>query len=166
MIAFRCSRLRALSLSAALPALLMPGLALGQTPAAPVTQLDTLSVTGTRTEKPIGEETGTVTVIPEQELRRRGVHRPQDAVRYEPGVAVGNQPTRAGQGNYTIRGIGGNRVRVQVDGVKLPDFPASNPASTRDTVEFDSLKRLEILRGPGSALYGSDALGGVVAYVT
>ena len=166
MIAFRCSRLRALSLSAALPALLMPGLAVGQTPAAPVTQLDTLSVTGTRTEKPIGEETGTVTVIPEQELRRRGVHRPQDAVRYEPGVAVGNQPTRAGQGNYTIRGIGGNRVRVQVDGVKLPDFPASNPAYTRDTVEFDSLKRLEILRGPGSALYGSDALGGVVAYVT
>ncbi|MCK6441433.1 TonB-dependent hemoglobin/transferrin/lactoferrin family receptor [Elstera cyanobacteriorum] len=158
------SRLRALSFSVALPALLLPGLAGAQT--APVTQLDAVSITGTRSEKPIGEETGTVTVIQEKDLQRRSVHRPQDAVRYEPGVNVGNQPTRAGQGAYTIRGIGGNRVRVQVDGVKLPDYPASNPAYTRDTVDFDSLKRLEILRGPGSALYGSDALGGVVSYVT
>lgn len=94
--------------------------------------------------------------------------RPQDAIRYEPGVSFGNQPARAGGSNFTIRSIGDNHVRVQVDGVRLPDFPGPNVGAgtyTRDFVDLESVRRIEIVRGPASALYGSDAIGGVVAYI-
>ena len=108
----------------------------------------------------------------------------QDIVRYEPGVSVGDNSSRAGSGNFTIRGIGGNRVLVLVDGLPTPDFPVTSTASgsyTRDFVDLESMKRVEIMivgrvlesmkrveiiRGPSSALYGSDGLGGTVAYVT
>jgi outer membrane receptor protein involved in Fe transport len=60
-------------------------------------------------------------------------------------------------------------VQVRVDGIRLPDFPESNIGAgnfTRDFVDLETIRRIEILRGPASALYGSDALGGVVAYTT
>ncbi|WP_164173795.1 TonB-dependent receptor plug domain-containing protein, partial [Stenotrophomonas maltophilia] len=62
-----------------------------------------------------------------------------------------------------------NRVRVEVDGVRVPDYPQTNAGAglyNRDQIDYDSLKRVEIIRGPASALYGSDAIGGVVTFVT
>ncbi|WP_246088469.1 TonB-dependent hemoglobin/transferrin/lactoferrin family receptor [Phreatobacter stygius] len=112
---------------------------------------------------------GTVTVITDRQIDRQLIQNPRDAVRNEPGLAVGNNPTRAGSSSYWIRGIGDNRVRQEIDGVRVPDYPGSNAGAglyTRDFVDFDSLKRVEIIRGPASALYGSDAIGGVVSYVT
>ena len=76
---------------------------------------------------------------------------------------------RGGFTNYVIRGIGGNRVVIMSDGVRVPDFPGSNAGAgnyTRDFVDLEIVKQVEIVRGPASALYGSDALGGVVAYTT
>ncbi|AWK85393.1 TonB-dependent hemoglobin/transferrin/lactoferrin family receptor [Azospirillum thermophilum] len=132
-------------------------------------RLDTISVTATRSEKSTFETPQTVTVIDEQELDRHTVTRPSDLTRYEPGVDVTNQPARTGSGGFTIRGIGDNRVRIQIDGVRVPDFPGTNAPSgtyTRDFVDMELLKRVEIVRGPASALYGSDAIGGVVAFET
>ncbi len=161
--------------SAAWPALLFisplaaqtPSQTAGQSPTP--TQLDAVSVTASRSSQPLDAIAGTVTIIDEEQLSRQGAATIRDAVRYEPGVTVGNQANRGGLTNYTIRGIGENRVRVQVDGIKLPDFPGSNIGAgtyTRDFVDLETVKRIEILRGPASALYGSDAIGGVVAYVT
>lgn len=132
------------------------------------TELDAVTVTGTRSERAIRDVPATVTVIDADEIERRNVQNIRDLVRYEPGVSVGNSPTRAGRAGYTIRGIGENRVLVTIDGVRVPDAPAnSQPGGfTRDYVDLESIKRVEILRGPASALYGSDAIGGVVAYVT
>lgn len=132
-------------------------------------QLDPVSVTATRSEKSLFETPQTVTVIEADELDRRNIGSLRDVSRYEPGVTVGNQPARTGTSSIAIRGIGENRVRLQIDGVRVPDFPGSNAGPgtyTRDFVDFETLKRLEIVRGPASALYGSDAIGGVVAYVT
>ncbi|WP_431862128.1 TonB-dependent hemoglobin/transferrin/lactoferrin family receptor [Azospirillum sp.] len=132
-------------------------------------QLGPVSVTATRSEKSVYDTPQTVTVIGGEELERRSQGSLRDITRYEPGIDIGNQPARAGSTNYTIRGIGENRVRVQIDGVRVPDFPESNAGPgtyTRDFVDLETLKRVEIVRGPASALYGSDAIGGVVAYVT
>ncbi|MCC7283753.1 MAG: TonB-dependent hemoglobin/transferrin/lactoferrin family receptor [Acetobacteraceae bacterium] len=137
-------------------------------PAAPATALDAVTVTATRTPQPISSVPSTVTVIDAQQLERQGATRPQDIVRYEPGVQFSNQPLRSGGGNFVIRGIGGNRVLVLTDGVRMPDFPESNIGAgtfTRDFTDLESVRRVEIVRGPASALYGSDAIGGVVNYI-
>jgi hemoglobin/transferrin/lactoferrin receptor protein len=132
------------------------------------TPLPPVSVTATRGAKPTDQVPATVSVIEAQELERRSALKPADVVRYEPGVSVGNQPGRTGQTNYVIRGIGGNRVLVLQDGLRLQDFPGSNLGAgtyTRDYIDLDAVRRVEIVRGPASALYGSDALGGVVNYI-
>ena len=122
-----------------------------------------LTVTGTRTERAVEETPGTISVIDEKELQNNFVRDIKDLTRYEPGVSVRNRPTRSGNSSINIRGIDGNRVLIQVDGVRVPDIYFN---SSRDLVDFDSLKRVEIIRGPGSSLYGSDAIGGVVSYLT
>ncbi|SHI67806.1 hemoglobin/transferrin/lactoferrin receptor protein [Roseomonas rosea] len=151
---------------------LLPGAALAQaavTPAADPVAVPPVTVTATREERSVDDVPATVTVIDTQQIDRQNANSPREALRYEPGVSFGNQPARNGGTNFYIRGIGGNRVRVQVDGVRIPDFPESNSGAgnyTRDFVDLESVKRIEILRGPASALYGSDALGGVVSYIT
>lgn len=127
-------------------------------------------VTSEKVESSIYDSPSTVSVHTERDIDRQNIHSPSDLVRDEPGVSVGSQPTRTGSTNYVIRGIGGdNRVRLEVDGVKVPDFPSTNLGAgtyTRNFIDFDSIKRVEIIRGPASALYGSDAIGGVVSFVT
>jgi hemoglobin/transferrin/lactoferrin receptor protein len=139
------------------------------TPPAPAIDLSPVSITATRGPKPIDEIPATISIIDQQQLERQNATSPRDVVRYEPGVTVGNQPARGGQTNYTIRGIGGNRVLILQDGLRVQDFPGTNQGAgnfTRDFVDIDGVKRVEIVRGPASALYGSDALGGVVNYIS
>ncbi|WP_168201690.1 TonB-dependent hemoglobin/transferrin/lactoferrin family receptor [Phreatobacter aquaticus] len=131
--------------------------------------VDEITVSAERTPSTIYNSTGTVTVITDREIDRQQIQGPRDIPRTEPGISVSNSPTRAGAGNFYIRGIGDNRVRLEVDGVRVPDYPGSNAGAglyTRDFLDYDSLKRVEIIRGPASALYGSDAIGGVVSFVT
>jgi hemoglobin/transferrin/lactoferrin receptor protein len=139
-------------------------------PVVPPNQLDAVTTAATRTKRPIDEVPGTVSVITTQDIERDNMQDMRDLVRNEPGVSVGNQSARGGFSNFVIRGIGGNRVVILSDGVRVPDFPGSNAGSptgyTRDFVDLESVRQVEIVRGPASALYGSDALGGVVAYTT
>ncbi|HEY8566156.1 MAG TPA: TonB-dependent hemoglobin/transferrin/lactoferrin family receptor [Beijerinckiaceae bacterium] len=137
--------------------------------AANSTTLDAITVTADKVPSTVFDSPSTVSVTDAKEIDRKSINSPRDLAREEPGVSVGNQPARGGSTSYVIRGIGDNRVRIQVDGVKVPDFPETNIGAgtyTRDFVDFDSLKQVEIIRGPASALYGSDAVGGVVSYVT
>lgn len=127
-----------------------------------------VTVTATRTDHPIEDVPATVSVISETEMERNLVRDIPGLIRYEPGVSVGNNPGRFGANGFTIRGIGGNRVLMQVDGIRLPDafdFGSFSSAS-RNSVDVDTLKSVEILRGPASSLYGSDAIAGVVSYIT
>jgi hemoglobin/transferrin/lactoferrin receptor protein len=145
-----------------------PALAQASPPIAPEATLPPVAVTATRGAKPLDQIPATVSVIDQLQLERMGAVRPSDAVRYEPGVTVGNQPARGGQTSYVIRGIGDNRVLVLQDGLRIQDFPSSNVGAgnyTRNFVDLDTVRRVEIVRGPASALYGSDALGGVVNYI-
>jgi hemoglobin/transferrin/lactoferrin receptor protein len=123
-------------------------------------------VSATRTERAEKDTTTTVTVTTDKEIERQLVTNIIDLTRNEPGVEVGNQPDRQGASSFSIRGIGGNRVLILVDGVNLPDGAEASRGLSRDFVDLDTLKRVEILRGSGSALYGSDALAGVVTYTT
>ncbi len=137
----------------------------GRTP----TAQDEITVSAERTPSTVFNSPGTVTVINDRQIDQQLVQGPRDIVRNEPGLAVSNSPTRVGAGSFFIRGIGDNRVRLEVDGFRVPDYPGSNVGPglyTRDVIDYDSLKAVEVIRGPASALYGSDAIGGVVTFVT
>ncbi|MDO1836533.1 TonB-dependent receptor plug domain-containing protein, partial [Escherichia coli] len=73
-----------------------------------------------------------------------------------------------GLNGYNIRGIDGERILTQVDGVAIPDsfFYGPYAQTQRNYVDPEIVKRVEILRGPASVLYGSNAIGGAVSYFT
>ncbi|KAJ8137755.1 hypothetical protein OY671_009032, partial [Metschnikowia pulcherrima] len=75
---------------------------------------------------------------------------------------------RSGNDGFNIRGVGGNRVSIQVDGVRVPDgfsFGAQS-VGRGDYVDLGLIKSVEISRGPSSASYGSDGLAGAVSFIT
>jgi len=103
----------------------------------------------------------------------------RDVAQNLPNISVKRAPARftvTGRGNttgqdgntgFTIRGLGGNRVLMLEDGVRLPrSYNTGLNAFGRDAVDLGLLKRIEIIRGPTSALYGSDGLAGLVNFIT
>jgi hemoglobin/transferrin/lactoferrin receptor protein len=91
-----------------------------------------------------------------------------DVFRYAPGIDFEAAGTRFGSESINIRGISGNRVAVLVDGVPVSDQfdVGSFSNATRDLVSAGFVDQVEVLHGPASALYGSSAIGGVVAMRT
>jgi hemoglobin/transferrin/lactoferrin receptor protein len=117
---------------------------------------------------PVTRVAATVTVISDDDLRRTLAGDIKQMVRYEPGLSVRSDPFRFGLDTFTIRGMTGNRVAVEVDGIaSAPGFAiGSYSDSGRAFPDLALVQRVEILRGPASSLYGSDAIGGVVAMST
>jgi len=144
----------------------------------PEVTLDPITVLATRTATRIDEAPATVTVITAREIDQNLYTDIKDLVRFEPGVSVPSQPARFGaalgstgrDGNagFTIRGLGGDRVLIVVDGVRTPDGYAFGPQSVGrgGYSDLDLMKSVEILRGPASALYGSDGVAGAVSFTT
>ncbi|WP_187329281.1 TonB-dependent receptor plug domain-containing protein [Halomicronema hongdechloris] len=124
-----------------------------------------ITVTGTRTPRDVEDLPATVTVFELEDFNFYQMQDLQDLVRYEPGVSVRNN-RRFGLQDVNIRGLEGNRVLFQLDGIRLPERFEFGPFNIGrgDYVDFATLQAVEILRGPASTLYGSDALGGVVTY--
>ena len=130
--------------------------------------LQQVTISATRQAQDVNSVPSTVTVHTREELDRNNVNTIKELVRYEPGVAVGGTGTRGAISGYNIRGIDGDRVLTQVDGVEVPDgfFNGPYAKTQRNYVDPEIVKRVEILRGPASALYGSSAIGGAVSYFT
>ncbi|XOV78325.1 MAG: TonB-dependent hemoglobin/transferrin/lactoferrin family receptor [Aestuariibacter sp.] len=129
--------------------------------------LESITVTGTWEEQRIGDYVGSLSVISEEQISNRLINNIQDLIRYEPGVSIeGNG--RFGISGFNIRGLGGDRVLIMVDGVPIADEFSFGPnlSSGRNIVDVESVKSVEILKGPASSIYGSDALAGVVQFVS
>ncbi|WP_321348684.1 TonB-dependent receptor [Halopseudomonas oceani] len=131
-------------------------------------ELQPITVTATRHVRELDDVPVVVSVLDRDQLDQRNVNDIKDLVRNEPGVSVGGSGQRSGITGYNIRGIDGDRVLTQVDGVEVPNSFFNGPyANTqRNYVDPEIVKRVEILRGPASALYGSSAIGGAVSYFT
>ncbi|WP_343712983.1 TonB-dependent receptor [Inquilinus sp.] len=127
--------------------------------------LSPIVVTANRVPTPAAEVGSAVTVITRQELEDRQVRQLSDVLREVPGVAV-NRTGPAGQTTQIrIRGAESNQTLVLIDGVEVND-PSANSDFDFAHLMADDIGRIEVLRGPQSALYGSDAIGGVVNIVT
>ncbi|WP_164115617.1 TonB-dependent hemoglobin/transferrin/lactoferrin family receptor [Sphingorhabdus sp. Alg239-R122] len=137
-----------------------------------------ITVTATRIPDEVENAPATVTVIDSEQIADELATDVKDLVRFEPGVTVRRQPARfgaalgstgrAGNEDFNIRGIGGNRALIQVDGIRSPQgfsFGAQSVGRGNAT-DVGLIKSVEILRGPASALYGSDGLSGAVSFIT
>ena len=130
--------------------------------------LDPLVVVASKIERPLSEVAAQVTVIDAAQIEINLVEDLDGLLRYEPGLEVENSGTRFGVTGVNVRGIGGNRVAIEQDGITVRDrfVVGSFSDSGRTRTETDRIKRVEVLYGPASVLYGSNALGGVMAITT
>ena len=143
----------------------LPAIALAQQappPAASLTPLDAVTATATRTPQVAGDVAAPITVVPREELRRRQPGNLNDILRDIPGVEAAGLP-RASVQQPQIRGLGDDRVIIQLDGVRQ-NFNAGHRG--RFFFEPELLRQVDVLRGPASMLYGSGAIGGVIALRT
>ncbi|MEZ5456739.1 MAG: TonB-dependent hemoglobin/transferrin/lactoferrin family receptor [Lysobacteraceae bacterium] len=147
--------------------LALPGIASADAATAP-RQLDTVVVVARRAPEPLAQVVSSVSVVDRETIEQQLVQDSADLVRYLPGVRMDSDAQRFGAQGFSIRGLGGNRVRVEIDGVPLPDaFSVGQFASAgRDLMDMEVIEQMELLRGPASTLYGSDALAGIVAIRT
>lgn len=129
-------------------------------------ELSPIVVTADRHQQRLDQAAPNVAIINRNTLNRASAQNLDDIMLYESGVEVTSDNQRRGHGSVNIRGIDGNRILMMVDGIRIPEAYAgggpNNTISGRDLVEADTLKQVDIVKGPYSALYGSDALGGVV----
>ncbi|MEJ8569078.1 TonB-dependent hemoglobin/transferrin/lactoferrin family receptor [Elongatibacter sediminis] len=160
-----------------LPVLLLPGFAVAQMPADEgrrpgddehARELDPIVVVASRAPRPLSEVAAQVSVIDAARIRSELAEGLDDLLRYEPGLELETAGSRFGGTGISIRGIGGNRVAIEQDGIPVRDRFAVGSYSDggRNLVETDRIKRVEVLHGPASVLYGSNALGGVVSITT
>lgn len=127
--------------------------------------IEEVVVVGSKTARPLDAVPGQVSTLDAERLALEQVQAFGDIARYEPAIEADFGSPRFGASGIAVRGIGGNRVALEFDGVPLPQrYAVGNFAdSSRLAVDPAIVERIEILRGPASALYGSDAIGGVVA---
>ncbi|MBS0477216.1 MAG: TonB-dependent receptor plug domain-containing protein, partial [Proteobacteria bacterium] len=128
------------------------------------------SVVITATRRPTAALTtpATVSVIGETQLQENLVTDFSEMFRYEPGITVKREARgRGGEAGIEVRGIGGQRLGMLLDGVRLPNgYVAAGANLGQLRLDPLSLGRIEVLKGPASSLYGSDALAGVVLFRT
>lgn len=135
--------------------------------AAPVssqTVLGPIVVSGSREPQPLDRVTADVVVIDAERIRASSADSVEDLLRREAGVQVSRNGGPGQSASVFIRGAGSANTVVLIDGVRVG-------SATLGQVEFESLglsqiDRIEVLRGPGSNLYGADAVGGVVQIFT
>ncbi len=142
-------------------ALALPGVAAAQN--AP-TELDDVTVTATRTPISIENSVVPVQVIDRAQIDHSQANSLQDLLRGRAGLDFANQ---GGNGKITslfLRGSNSNQVLVLVDGVRVASA-TSGMAALQD-LPVDQIERIEIVRGPRSSLYGSEAIGGVIQIFT
>ncbi|MDF2368040.1 TonB-dependent siderophore receptor [Sneathiella sp.] len=122
-------------------------------------------VSASRTPLPSKEIGSAVTVITAEELEQRQVRVVSDVLRDVPGVSVNRAGPVGSQTQIRIRGAEGNQTLVLIDGIEVNN-PASGSEFNFANMLNAGIERIEVLRGPQSAIYGSDAIGGVVDIIT
>lgn len=130
-----------------------------------VTAPATTSATGDYTGGVPADRLGTsVSVVTGEELRARQVRDAADALRSLPGVSVSRGSGFAGLTEVRIRGAESNHTKVLIDGVEAND--PTTGAFDFSNLSAEDIERIEVVRGPQSGIYGSNASGGVVNVVT
>ena len=157
-------RLPTLLLSAT--ALCGPAAALAQTQAAPTVLEEIVVTTASGIATSIQDAPASITVIDQKAIQASGARNVKDVLRTVPGLNL----TRGNDGNSNVsfRGLSSSRTLTLVDGKRIGSRNtfARHYQGDLQIVPLDAIDRIEVVRGPMSTLYGSDAMGGVINIIT
>jgi vitamin B12 transporter len=129
-------------------------------------ELPEIVVTADRVEEPIGQTGASVTVISGEEVQKLGTKGLADVLR---GVAGLDVADAGGAGSVTqvrLRAANPGETLVLIDGIRIGNTTATDGSVDFGNLSVANIDRIEVLRGPQSALYGSDAMGGVINIIT
>lgn len=129
------------------------------------TRLAPLSVSAARSPVPVETVGSAVTVITAEQIEALQIRQVDDVLRLVPGVAVSRTGSVGGMSQIRIRGSEGNQTLVRIDGIEVSDPSGGSEFDFGHLLAYE-IERIEVLRGPQSALYGSDAVGGVIDITT
>ena len=131
-----------------------------------VTELDTIIVQGSRLDQTEAEIGTSVSVITGEEIDKLGFDFALDAVAAAPGVTINQNGAFGGSASVRIRGASSGQTLVLIDGVPVGDPSATDGSFNFAYLDTENIDRIEVLKGPQSTLWGSDAIGGVVSITT
>ncbi len=121
-------------------------------------------VTATRTPQTVDSALASVTVISRQDIERQQARSVQDVLRGIPGVSISNNGGMGKTSFVFMRGTESDHVLVLIDNIKVGS--ATSGTTAFENIPIDQIERIEIVRGPRSSLYGSEAIGGVIHIIT
>ncbi len=127
-------------------------------------ELDTIIVTATRTEISVGDAIVPVTVITRAQIEQSLASDVSEILRFEAGLDLGRNGGPGQSTSIFMRGTESNHTLVLVDGVRIN--PGTIGGAALQNIAPEVIERIEIVKGPRSALYGSDAIGGVINIIT
>ncbi|MCU0845655.1 MAG: TonB-dependent receptor [Spirochaetes bacterium] len=128
--------------------------------------IDEVLVTATKSNINKRETGASVTIITEKEIEERGKANVIDLLKDVPGLTIVREADFGGKANVFIRGAKSGNTLILIDGVESNDPSAIDRSFDFANLTADNVERIEVLRGPQSLLYGSDATGGVINIIT
>jgi vitamin B12 transporter len=123
-------------------------------------ELEPVVVTATGTEVPLRDSTQSVSIIPEKQIEEQQAVRVQEVLRDTPGVNISQSGARGGTTALYLRGGESDQTQFLFNNIRIND--AGGDFDLNALLTTDNLSRIEVVRGPMSALYGADAMVGVV----
>lgn len=123
-------------------------------------------ITATRSPLELSRAGSAISIISSEQIEAYGVRNLADALRLTPGVDVSEQGGSGGLSIVRLRGSEAGQTLVLIDGIRVGDSSSTAGEFNFASMALTNIERIEVLRGPQSALYGSDAMGGVVNIIT
>jgi vitamin B12 transporter len=129
-------------------------------------RMDPVVVTASRISQPLSTVGSSMTVLYGEELERKGITQAIDALKTVPGVTFSRSGGVGAVATVRIRGAESSQVVVMVDGVIMNDTTNTSGFYDFNDLHTHNIDRIEVLRGPQSAIYGGNAVGGVINIIT
>jgi len=127
-------------------------------------EVDPIVVTATRTAQTADKTLAAITIITRGDIERQQAHSMQDILRGLPGIRVSNNGGPGKSTSIFLRGSESDHILVLIDGLKIGSPTLGTTAF--EQIPIEQIERIEIVRGPRSSLYGSEAIGGVIQIFT
>ncbi|MEM9172274.1 MAG: TonB-dependent receptor [Pseudomonadota bacterium] len=131
-----------------------------------VAEIDTIVVTATRLDQTSAETGSSISIITEEDIKALGVAYALEAVAQAPGVTINQNGPLGGSATVRIRGASSEQTLVLIDGIVVNDPSSPGGGFNFARLDTQNIERIEVLKGPQSTLWGTDAIGGVVSITT
>lgn len=146
-------------------AILVPLCFVSATQAQQLASLDPVMVTATRQEMRVSELLSDISVVEKEELNQAGQSSLGEVLGRQPGIEFIGSGSNGATGSVYMRGTNSGHALVLIDGIRVGSASLGQ-MSAWSRIPVSQIDRIEILRGPASSLYGSDAIGGVIQIFT